>query len=195
MLGLVLLETLLCGYLLVLSTGMNNTPQETTDSTGAPIGFNNRLSWEHFNIALSNAFTVRPGHFHEYMAGLMYEGLLFAMCILGVWLLSTEAHWRWRITKWFFAGQIVWMLYWAIQVAWSDGKPLRAFVAPFYMFLICWQYIRGPLDFEDFHDGSVVWFVVYPMWLVTALGIAFYHGSTVRRDDRPNGQMGEQKES
>ena len=51
---LVLVSLVITVLVVALDVGMSNTPWETVDSAGHAMGFNDRLSAEHYRIALSN---------------------------------------------------------------------------------------------------------------------------------------------
>jgi hypothetical protein len=86
----------------VLRVGIGATPYDTTDSAGHPMGFNDPLSAEHYLLILQH---FRPVELLK--AEHAYEWLLLSMQAVGAWLLLASPRFSVRVTRWFFAAQLV----------------------------------------------------------------------------------------
>lgn len=156
LLGLTGLAAAWTGFCVLLQLGIDHTPWDTTDSAGRPMGFNDRLSYEHYLIALSQA---RPTFTH--WGGLLqflYDLLLLAMIGLGGWLLVSTARSHGRRARAFFLLQgVVFPIGWlALPMApgvWLDLLSQR-------------------LDRESFIDAPFDWLATQPVWVMLAFVIA-----------------------
>lgn len=153
LLSLVLLNLVVFMASVVLRVGIDNTPSETRDSLGATMGFNDRFSAEHYGIILTN-FRIQTIFELEYL----YEWFLFAMHLVGAKLLVSSVYFG-RRTRWFFLSQAV-----LFPFGWLGFACLPGIVAGI---------AQLTLDREGFIDIPFVWFTAQPVWIATALIIAF----------------------
>jgi hypothetical protein len=145
----------------VLRLGIGATPYDTTDSAGRPMGFNDPLDAEHYAIMIRN-FDPTELLKLEYA----YEWVLLTAHLVGAGLLLSIERVSPRMTRWFFAVQVVLF-------------PL-AFPALLLLPFIVADCTTGRMDREGFVDIPFIWAVCHPIWVITALFITFvYRGSSL----------------
>jgi len=152
LLGLTGLAAAWTVFCVLLQLGMDHTPWDITDSAGRPMGFNDRLSYEHYRIALGHARLAFP-----YGRGLfqfLYDLLLLAMIGLGAWLLASTARSHGRRARAFFLLQGV-----VFPIGWL-ALPLAPEL---------WvQLLSQRLDRESFIDVPFDWLATQPVWVMLA---------------------------
>lgn len=152
--ALVVLSFALCSFVIIGVAGIWNTPFTTTDSAGRAMGFNDRLSPEHYAIMFSN-FRIQT----LFGLGFFYSGLLLAMHGCGAWLLLRQVHWSPRHVRWFFALQGL-----LFPFGW-----IGFVVLPFTVQSI----FHGTLDREGIIDVPFIAWTAHPIWIATAMIIVF----------------------
>ena len=146
---------------IVFVIGLNNTPSDTEDSLGRKMGFNDRLSREHYRIILLN---FEPSHL------LSPKGLFDWVLLLhvgGAFVLLRQKV-SLRATFCYFAMQPM-CPFWIFGVF---GRPD-----------IFKSMIRGTMDREGIIDIPFVWVTSHPVWVLTSIVIA----SLLLRDLRSAG--------
>ena len=153
-LSLVLFSFMVFAASVVLRAGIANTPGETRDSLGRTMRFNDRFSAEHYGIIVEN-IRIQTLFDVEYL----YEWFLLAMHLTGARLLMSSVHFGRKQARWFFLSQAV-----LFPFGWLGFFCLPGIVAGI---------AQLSLDREDFVDIPFVWFTAQPVWIATALIIAF----------------------
>lgn len=139
----------------ILRLGLGATPFTTTDSVGRPMGFNDRLSAEHYLIMVRN---FPPGDLFEQKYA--YEWLLAIAHIAGAGLLLAGKSISTRTIRWFFVVQAI---VFPFGILASPLLPLMAF-----------GFLTGSgADRESFVDVPFILMVTHPVWVLTSLYIAF----------------------
>lgn len=144
----------ICAAVLVLMVGLRNTPYDTQDSQGRPMGFNDQLSLEHYGIAARN-FTIGRLLDRDYV----YEWALIGMHLVGVVLLLSRRTLKSQGTFWFFALQPLLFL--------------PAFLGVFQLPGILGAVLRGTVDREWIIDIPFAWCTAQPVWVATSILVAF----------------------
>jgi hypothetical protein len=148
----------LCGavilLLVILYAGIVATPYETADSAGRTMGFNDRLSLEHYGIIIRN---FKPSLL--FRSDYLYDQILFASYAIGLVLIFSHRFSGLRSTRWFFAIQGL-----LFPFAWAG---LLAF--PIILFSV----FTGQMDREGFIDIPFLWVTAHTVWLTTSLLIAW----------------------
>jgi hypothetical protein len=149
---------ILCGavilFLVILYCGIVATPYETADSAGRTMGFNDRLSLEHYGIIIRNfkpSLLLRS----EYL----YDQILFTSYAVGFVLIFSRRFFGLRSTRWFFAIQAL-----LFPFAWAG---LLAFP------VIAFSIFTGQMDRESFIDIPFLWVTAHTVWLVTSMLIVW----------------------
>ena len=138
-----------------LDAGMANTPWETVDSAGHAMGFNDRLSAEHYRIALSNfRFSTLGTWPYAYS-----DFLILAQVLALVWLLRTPGSVGLGL-RWFFGLQgLLFPLGW-----------LALFLLPRQIRDI----LGGVETREGFIDVPFVAVTAQPVWVVVSGGLCLW---------------------
>jgi len=158
---LILASFIIFAMTVVLRLGLGATPYDTTSSTGQTMGFNDLLDAEHYAIMIGNFQPAKLFRL-EYA----YEWLMFMAHLVGAWLLLSADRLPPRLSRWFFAVQAVFF-------------PLGFLALPFMPFIV-FNCFAGRMDREGFVDIPFIWAVAHPVWVITALVIAFaYRGAGV----------------
>ena len=150
---LVLASFIVFASAVVLRLGIGATPDDTTDSAGHPMGFNDPLYVGHYLIMLRN---FHPADFlkGEYV----YEGVLFTAQVVGAGILLGCGPVCSRLTRWYFVAQ-------------AAVFPLGLLALPFLPVLAS-PIFTGRMDREGFVDIPFILAVAQPVWVVTSLCIA-----------------------
>ena len=155
----------------ILDVGIWNTPYETRDSHGRPMGFNDPLSAEHYGIIVSN-FRVQ----HLFRPVYAYTWALWIMHALGVGLL-------WRVgslgasrVRWFFGLQGA-----LFPVGWLGFLTLPLTVD--------WILTRT-FDREAIIDIPFIATTAHPIWIATAMLIFAVSWKVSRQPIVPQGASG-----
>ncbi|MSU61964.1 MAG: hypothetical protein EXS31_06160 [Pedosphaera sp.] len=151
---LILLAGVAMAMFIVLRVGIGATDYQTTDSAGRAMGFNDRLSAEHYWIMARN-FSPTDLFRWEWA----YEWLLIAMYACGCWLIFSGSKFGRRSTRQFFAAQAVIFPFAWLGLIWLPNI-LRDISA-------------GRMDREGFIDIPVLWVTAHTVWLITSLTITF----------------------
>ena len=143
-----------CGFVIAFVTGLQHTPGDMTDSVGRTMRFNDRLSPEHYVIALSN-FTI-----HDlFTLESLYSLILLGMHVSGAsMILSRRQVNPQRIRRFFLAQGLIFPLGW-----------IGIFVLPWTMASV----FNGAMDPEAFIDIPFIALTAHPVWIATAMFIAF----------------------
>jgi hypothetical protein len=149
---------------IVLDVGLRNTPYETRDSVGRPMGFNDRLSAEHYGIVLKN-FTF--GRFAEWVY--LYDWILLAMQIAGIALLLSRQPSARKAEFWFFAAQP--LLF-----------PLALLAVPM-IWLMPKNFVEGHVCRQTITDIPFIACTAHPLWVLTAILIAVILRKDVFREE------------
>jgi hypothetical protein len=149
--GLVLGSLVLFLIALVLRVGISLTPYETTDSAGRTMGFNDPLSAEHFAIMARNFDPRALLRFDD-----VYDWVLLAMHGVGLWLLLYSARCCTRLTRWFFALQVL-------------VFPFGAML--FFMPFMIIPNLFGQWDRESFVDIPFTIVMCHPVWVIVSITI------------------------
>jgi hypothetical protein len=137
--------------MIALRLGLNHTGFEVTDSTGAPMGFNDPLGREHHWILLQN-FRVSDLASSKHT----YEWIWLAMHGIGAALLLAGQRIPVRLTRWFFA----------LQCAVFPIGVLGMLLLPF----IATDFVMGwPTDREGFVDIPFITCTAHAAWVLTSL--------------------------
>jgi len=140
--------------LVVLRAGIGATPDETTDSAGRHMGFNDPLSLDHYGIMVRNfspVLLMQPEYF--------YEWILFAAYAIGFGLVFSRRRFGLRATRRFFAFQAL-----IFPLAWF-GLP--------WLPIILKDMFTGRMDREGFIDIPFLWVTAHTVWLITSVVIFF----------------------
>jgi len=165
LIGLLLIPSILVSIVAILLTvGIGQTPYDTKDSLGRPMGFNDRLSPEHYQIILNN---VSWPAFFDF--GHAYDWLLLAMQITGLSILLRRTPLV-RIEFWFFACQPILF-------------PFAVLGIPMLPMLVS-SALRGRLDREGIIDIPFVWCTAHPIWVLTSITVALLLRGKVLRNLR-----------
>jgi len=170
---LIALSFSFCSFVIAFVTGLENTPSSTRDTDGRTMGFNDRLSREHYAMALSN---FRPQNLLRPES--VYSLLLLGMHGWGAWLIFSRSKSNSRSVRRFFLAQGflfplgwigIFILPWAIRSA-----------------------IGGRLDREGFVDVPFIALTTHPIWIATAMVIAFALGRGFRQGTEAGFRYGPQ---
>jgi hypothetical protein len=153
-LSLIALSFILSSLVIVFVAGVWNTPFSVTDSAGRAMGFNDRFSPEHYASAFSG-FIIQSLFNFDYA----YSWLLLGMHGWGAWLILGQTKSDTRRIRQFFAAQAI-----LFPVGW-----IGIFVLPWTLRSI----FHGTLDREGVIDVPFIALTAHPIWLVTAMIIAF----------------------
>jgi hypothetical protein len=137
---------------LTLAHGINDTPFETTDSKGRKMGFNDRLSLEHYSIALRNVHVinlVKNVHLYDWF-------LAFAQ-LIGLILIAKRTPSRLR--RWFFA----------IQPLLFPWGMLMLPAAPWILYTI----VTGSCDREFFTDFPLA-LPAQGFWVIASIIVCWH---------------------
>lgn len=152
--ALVVLSFAVCSFGIVAVSGLCNTPYSTTDSAGRAMGFNDRLSQEHYWIMFSN-FRIQTLFDSDYY----YGWFLLAMHGWGAWLIVRQGDLNPRRIRRFFALQgLLFPLGW-----------IGFLILPSTIRSICY----GTLDREGIIDVPFIALTAAPIWIATAMTILF----------------------
>jgi hypothetical protein len=163
-LGLLLLPSILVSIAAVLLTvGISQTPYDTKDSLGRPMGFNDFLSFEHYQIVLKN---VSWSSFFDF--GNAYDWLLLAIQITGLFVLFLRNPHFVRMEFWLFACQPI-------------VFPFAFLGVPMLPMLIT-TFLSGRMDREDIIDIPFVWCTAQPVWVLASITVAFLSRGGVLRN-------------
>lgn len=148
-----------------LDAGMTNTPWETVDSAGHAMGFNDRLSAEHYRIALSNFRFSTLGTWPY-----AYSDLLIMAQVLALfWLLRTPGSVRPGL-RWFLGLQgLLFPLGWLTLV--SLPRQIR-------------DILGGAETREGFIDVPFVVVTAQPVWVAVSGGLCLWSFLRVLRGRR-----------
>jgi hypothetical protein len=144
----------LCGImilsLLIFRLGIGATPDETVDSLGRKMGFNDRLSLEHYGIMMRN---FRPTLLFQWEY--FYEWILVAA--FGVGCVFVWSHDRFGSPgfRWFFGAQLVFF-----PAGWFGFLFLPSVVR---------SMIAGTMTRESFTDVPFLWGTAHTVWLLTSI--------------------------
>jgi hypothetical protein len=152
--ALVVLSFAVCSFVIVAVAGIWNTPFSTTDSAGRAIGFNDRLSPEHYGIMFSN-FRIQTLFDSDYF----YSWLLLAMHGRGAWLIVRQGDWSPRRIRRFFALQGL-----LFPLGWIGFLVLPSTIRSIF---------HGTLDREGIIDVPFIAITAAPIWIATAMTIVF----------------------
>ena len=148
-----------------LDAGMTNTPWETVDNAGHAMGFNDRLSAEHYRIALSNFRFSTLGTWPY-----AYSDLLIMAQVLALfWLLRTPGSVRPGL-RWFLGLQgLLFPLGWLTLV--SLPRQIR-------------DILGGAETREGFIDVPFVVVTAQPVWVAVSGGLCLWSFLRVLRGRR-----------
>jgi hypothetical protein len=144
--ALVTLSFTFSSLVIMFVAGTWNTPFSATDTAGRTMGFNDRLSPQHYGIVFSN-FEFKTLFFAEYL----YSWLLLLMHVCGAWLLVRHPY---RVQRFFVAQGVIFPLGWG-----------GLFALPSIIGSIC----RGSLDREGIIDIPFIALMAQPIWVLTAI--------------------------
>jgi hypothetical protein len=152
-LALIILASFIwCATAVILRIGIGETPYDTVDSSGRPMGFNDPLGWKHYLIMVRHfrfAAFLKPER--------IYEWVLFAMHAAGALLLfMSKTPLRARVARWFFAVQ---------PLIFPLGVPSILFL-PVFVFGIF-----SGTDREGFVDLPFILCATQPVWLLASYAI------------------------
>ncbi len=151
-LALIGLSIAVCCLVIVAVAGIESTPYSTTDSAGRSMGFNDRLSPEHYWIMFSS-FRVQALLDRDYL----YSWFLLAMHACGAWLIVRQGDFGPRRIRRFFALQgLLFPLGW-----------LGLIMLPSTIRSIC----SGTLEREDIIDVPFIALTAGPFWIATAMAV------------------------
>ncbi len=153
-LALILMSFALCSFVIVVVAGLWNTPFSTADSAGRTMGFNDQLSPEHYGIIVSN-FRVQTLMDLDYL----YTWFLLAMHGWGAWLIVRQPNGNLCGLRRFFVVQGL-----LFPVGW-----IGFFVLPWTLRSVA----EGRLDREGIIDIPFIAITAHPVWIATAMLIAF----------------------
>ena len=152
-LSLILLSFAFSGFVIALVTGLEQTPDYAVDSAGRKMGFNDRLSHEHYVIALSN-FRIHnilnPEHF--------YPLVLLGMQLWGAWLIFSSKANPQRTRRFFLGQGLIFPLGW-----------IGIFVLPWTMRSM----FNATMDREGIIDIPFISLTTHPAWIAVAMFVAF----------------------
>ena len=134
----------------VLRVGIGNTAYETTDHAGRTMGYNDRLSAEHYQIIVGN-FRIGTLFSIEYA----YEWFLLLMHLIGGSLLLNPV--ERRACRFFFFCQ---------AILFPFGWLGFLFLPPLIL-----DMARFRIDREGIIDFLFIWFTAHPVWLAASLVI------------------------
>lgn len=152
--ALVVLSFAVCSFGIVALAGICNTPYSTTDSAGRAMGFNDRLSPEHYWIMFSN-FRIQTLFDSDYF----YGWFLLAMHGCGAWLIVRQGDLNPRRTRRFFALQGL-----LFPLGWIGFLMLPTTIRSIYY---------GTLDREGIIDVPFIPLTAAPIWIATSMTIVF----------------------
>ena len=153
--ALVLISLIATLAFVALDAGMSRTPWETTDSAGHAMGFNDRLSLEHYRIAL--------GHFR--LQTLVSPAYAYSLLLIGAQGLALVGIGR--------AGGLE-----SLRLRWFLGLQGLLFPAglltPVLAFGVVWDMCRGAYDREGFIDVPFVVMTAQPIWITVSVVLCFW---------------------
>jgi hypothetical protein len=136
--------------LVILRMGIGATPDETVDSLGRKMGFNDPLSLEHYGIIIRN---FRPSLLFQWEY--FYEWILFGAFAAGCVFVWSRHRFGSPGFRLFFAAQLV------------------LFPAGWFGFLFFPGVVRsilaGTMDREGFTDVPFLWGTAQTIWLSTSI--------------------------
>lgn len=152
---LVLASLLVTVLVVALDAGMKNTPWDTVDSAGRAMGFNDRLSPEHYRIALSNfRFSTLGTPAYAYS-----DLLILAQAVAVVGLLRSRGLEAPGL-RWFLGLQgLLFPLGWLALV--FLPRHVR-------------DILSGALDREGFIDVPFVVVTAQPVWVAVSGGLGIW---------------------
>lgn len=166
-LALVLISLISTLGFIALDVGMAQTPWETTDSAGHAMGFNDRLSLEHYRIALAH-FRLQTLVSADYAYSLL---LIVAQGLVVVGIVRPGGLESLRI-RWFLGFQ---------ALLFPAG-----ILTPVLTFGVVWQMCRGAYDREGFIDVPFVVMTAQPIWVAVSAVLCFWGWRCSRRCRRSN---------
>jgi hypothetical protein len=165
--GLVLVSLLTLLFVAAFEGGFSATPDGTKDSSGAAIGFNNRLTAEHYGIIFGNATlnsSIRTLGVHGCFCVVAH--------VIGVVLLLCCGELLSRLRTAFFLLQFV--IFPTAVLGLVFGIDISHAV------------LTGQVDGETLGDGISLWWIAQVFWLAACGTVAFVELSTrkARRSER-----------
>jgi hypothetical protein len=137
-----------------LRIGIGLTPFATKDSAGRPMGWNDSLSGEHFEIMVRN---FRPAGFFKVRYA--YEWVLLLAHVVGFGLLMSSKSASARWTERFFASQV---LIFFLAIPLGPTFPGLAL-----------QFSLGEMNRKTLMDDAFLWMVTQPVWVLISMVIFF----------------------
>ena len=149
---LVLVSLLITVLVVALDAGMKNTPWETVDSAGHSMGFNDRLSGEHYRIAVSNFRFSTLGTWPY-----AYSDLLILAQVVALVALFRDRGSEARGLRWFLGLQgLLFPLGW-VALGFLPNQVLNI--------------LRGAETREGFIDVPFVVVTAQPVWVMVSGGL------------------------
>ena len=163
-LALVLISLIATLGFIALDAGMSQTPWDTTDSAGHAMGFNDRLSLEHYRIAFAH-FRVQTLLSPDYA----YSLLLLAAQGVALVGIGRSGGWESLRFRWFLGLQ---------GLVFPAGLLSLALAIPLGVIL---QMLRGTFDREGFIDMPFVAVTAQPIWVLVSAILCFWGWRRSRR--------------